>query len=114
MIKRAAEMRTELRPNLKGGVGDINMTYLVEKEESLGKMNVCGILTVNPGCTIGLHPHGPDAELYYILEGDLVCTDNGVDSALHAGDSMFTSGGETHSVENNSDKPAKILAVVIV
>ena len=114
MIKRAAEMRFEDRQSLRGGIGNIGMTYLVEKEESLGKMNICGILTVNPGCSIGVHPHGPDAELYYMLEGELVCTENGVETVLYAGDSMFVGDGNNHGVENKTDKPAKMLAVVIV
>lgn len=113
MIKRKSEMRYEDRKNLKDGVGSIGMLNLLEKDDTLGKTNICGILTIEPGCSIGLHAHGPDGEIYYILEGELSCTDNGVTDVLYCGDAMFTGDGKTHSVVNNTDKTARMLAVVI-
>ena len=114
MIRRKEQMTTTDRPNLRGGDGVIRAYNLLEPQELCGKANLCAIMTVDPGSSIGEHPHGPDAELYYMLEGTLEAWDDGEKTVLNPGDAMFTAQGKTHAVRNVSDKPAKMLAVVIV
>ena len=77
MIRRKEQMTTTDRPNLRGGDGVIRAYNLLEPQELCGKANLCAIMTVEPGCSIGEHPHGPDAELYYMLEGTLEAWDDG-------------------------------------
>ena len=48
------------------------------------------------------------AEMYYILEGELEGKENDQVVTLCAGDVMFTSFGDVHSVRNVTDKPAKM------
>jgi len=36
-----------------------------------------------------------------------------VETHLYEGDTMFTTNGETHSVRNATDKPVKMLAIVL-
>lgn len=113
MIRRKDQMKTEERPQMRGGEGVIHAYQLLEPADLCGKANLCAILTVDPGCSIGEHAHGPDAEIYYVLEGQLEASDNGEQTVLHPGDAMFTAQGKTHSVRNTGDQPAKLLAVVI-
>lgn len=113
MIKKKSEMRTATMENVRGGQGAINFTYLMEKEESFDKLNMCAILEVAPGCSAGNHAHLQDAEIYYLLEGELLTDDNGTEKILHAGDLMYTGNGESHSFVNKGKTPAKILAIVI-
>ena len=105
--------RREIRGAMRGGSGEIQLEHLFEKEETLGKLNLCARLTILPGCSIGLHPHGPDAEFVYVLSGEVTVDDNGVQRLLHAGDCTFTGGGAVHSVANNGSQPAQILGIVI-
>lgn len=51
--------------------------------------------------------------MYYILEGELEGKEKDQVVTLCAGDVMFTSFGDVHSVRNVTDKPAKMLAVVM-
>jgi mannose-6-phosphate isomerase-like protein (cupin superfamily) len=113
MIKHREQMRVELRDRIRGGDGTLHCVNLLEKAECAGKVNYCAIMTFEPGQSIGLHPHGPDAEIYYLLEGSLEVNDNGVETSFSAGDVMFTSNGENHSVRNGGQVTAKLLAVVI-
>ncbi|MBU5431137.1 cupin domain-containing protein [Intestinimonas sp. MSJ-38] len=113
MIRRKEQMRTSEKPNLRGGEGVIHAYDLLEAPEMREKLKLCSILTIEPGCSIGEHPHGPDAEFYYLLEGELEVTDNGEKTTFHPGDAMFTACGETHSARNNTQKDAKLLAIVI-
>lgn len=113
MIKKSSEIRYLMRSGLAGGSGEIGTHYLLEPEETNGKCRVCNLLTVMPGSSIGLHTHEKDVEIYYLLEGELSCTDNGKEETLYSGDVTFTGIGESHSLINKSNKPAKLLAIVI-
>lgn len=113
MIFRKSENRYEVRSELRGGKGELGFYHIMEKEDTLGKANMLARLTIEPGCSIGEHPHMPEAEIYYILSGEVVVTDNGAEAVLRAGDMMFTGNGDTHSVENRSGETAEFLAFIL-
>ncbi|WP_458863559.1 cupin domain-containing protein [Acidaminobacterium chupaoyuni] len=113
MLRRKDEMTSVKKPNLRGGEGVIDAYELLRPCDLSGKANLCAIMTVEPGCSIGEHAHQPDAEIYYMLEGELRVWDNGKETVFHPGDVMFTANGDTHAVRNDSDAPAKMLAIVI-
>ena len=95
------------------GEGLIHIKELTNPEQLRGHGKLFNHLVIDPGCSIGPHPHGPDAELYYILEGELEGKENDQVVTLCPGDVMFTSFGDVHSVRNVTDKPAKMLAMVL-
>ena len=51
--------------------------------------------------------------LFYMLEGELVCIEDGEEVILKPGDCTATANGDKHQIINRSDKVAKVLAVVI-
>lgn len=114
MVKHTQDMRTELKKNLRGGSGEIETLHLLEQNELLGKCSLCSRMTLLPGVSIGEHPHSPDAEIYYCLSGEITVGDNGQQKVLHAGDIMFTGGGDSHWAKNLSSEPAEMLAIVIL
>lgn len=113
MITRCEDMRVEMRDRLRGGEGTVKFVHLLDKERTFGKVNLAALLHIQPGQSIGLHPHGPDAEFYYMLRGRLAVTDNGVETYLNEGDAMFTGNGESHSVRNDGEQPAVLMAIVL-
>ena len=113
MITVKDARKTEVRENVRGGTGALKFGHLFDQAELLSKCNVCAEIEMPPSSSIGAHPHGPDAELYFILEGEITVTDDGVKKVLKAGDAVFTGDGKTHSAVNESDRPAKMLAVVV-
>ncbi len=113
MTRKAEEMRYLSRQNLRGGDGEIGTLFLIEKDEMMDKADLCAILTVNPGCSIGRHPHDPEAEIFYVLEGEVQYFDNGEEVPMRAGDACFDGNGQIHGVRNITDKPARLLAVII-
>jgi mannose-6-phosphate isomerase-like protein (cupin superfamily) len=112
MIRRKAEMSTEIRENIRGGHGSLHCVNLMERNPE-GKVLYCALMHFKPGESIGLHPHGPDAEIYYALKGKFHVNDNGTDSDLDEGDLMYTSNGEQHCIENRGTEPAQLMAIVI-
>lgn len=112
MIKKKEEMRLGSVIGLRGGVGELYQEHILEKDETGGRTDMFCIFTIDPGKTIGLHTHDTNAEVYYMMEGEVEVNQNGEPHIIKTGDVVFTADGQSHSVANNSDKPAKILAII--
>ena len=113
MIKRRSEMTTRVVENVRGGNGSVRFLDFLRPDETYGKMRVCSESTLEKGCSIGRHPHDPDAEIYIILSGKGVVDDNGTITTVSAGDVVYTGNGEFHALANEEDEPLKFIAVVI-
>lgn len=113
MIKRKEAMHHTARANMRGGNGTIHGVTIFEPEE-VTKTRIFSVLTLQPGDSVGIHPHEVEGEAYLILEGEAVVTEDGVDYLLHAGDAEYCTDGHTHGVANQSDKPVSLLAIVIL
>ena len=113
MIKRKEEMETIYPEHVCNGLGSIEKKFVFSTEEMLDKAKMFARITLPDGSSIGEHPHQPEAEIYYILEGEVVVTDNDRQEILHPGDAVFTGNGDRHSVTNASGKPAVLMAVIL-
>lgn len=100
------------RDKMRGGNGVIDETVLLNPELAENKISMLSVLTLAPGDSIGLHAHAENAEVYYVLKGELITSDNGTERLLRPGDVTFTHKGATHSLENRSSQPAAIVAVI--
>lgn len=112
MLKRKTEMEHEWKTKLWGGTGTLDISKVFTPRELGGRANVFNVITLQPGDSIGLHKHVDDAEVYYVLQGELRAIDDGVEVVLRVGDAIFTSDGGTHRAENCTDQEVKMLAVV--
>lgn len=113
MVRKKEEFRKELKEGLRGGAGTAKLAHLFDKDELLGKCEMCAIVELEQGASVGEHSHIADAELVYVLEGEVTTTQNGTKKVLKPGDASFIGGGNTHSTVNLTDRPTKVLAVVI-
>ena len=112
MIKYQNEMRLRTREGVRGGNGTIEDLNILEPEEMLGKATLFTRFFLDPGDSIGWHEHRDDAEIYYVLSGELTVIQPEGERLLKAGDVAFTANGEGHSVENRSGEKAEMLAVI--
>lgn len=113
MIRRANEQSIEKKEHLRGGEGYVTLQHLLNPSETFGKCKMAARITIEQGNTIGDHAHDPDAELCYLLEGELTITDGGKEYVMHPGDAWICGGGDRHSTMNKSDAPAVFLGIVI-
>ena len=113
MIRRNNEMREELIQGLKEGKGIIKLFHMLEKEELSGKGRLCAKEIIEPGNSIGYHKHEGDFELYYVLEGEGIVNDNGVESAVRKGDVVLTGNGKYHSIRNAGTKSLELIAIIL-
>ena len=113
MIKRKKDMQARIVEGARGGHGSVQFLDLLSEDESLGKLRIAAETTLEKGCSIGRHAHGPDAEIYIMTQGKAVVDDNGEVSTVTVGDIIYTGGGAFHSISNEEDEPVKLFALVI-
>ena len=114
MISKYCGNREEKRV-IAGGNGEAVLNHYYNQKDMLDKARLCAQITLEPGVSFGEHSHTGEAEFYYMLEGKLVSINSdGTEEAFVKGDLMFTGGGKSHAIRNDSDKPAKMLAIVVL
>ena len=111
MITRSSEQQKSIREYMRGGKEYVTLTAL-SKELPAGA-RIFDTLTLIPGASIGYHVHENETELFYFLEGCGRVQDDDTFYDVSAGDSMCTTNGHGHSVENTGDHDLVILAVII-
>lgn len=113
MIKKAADFQTDYREHMRGGNGTVELTSFATPDELNNKGRLFANITLKPGCSIGYHVHEADSELFYLMKGEVVYNDNGVECTLSAGDVMICPVGTGHAIANNSQETAEICAVIV-
>jgi mannose-6-phosphate isomerase-like protein (cupin superfamily) len=113
MIKKAADLRIKLEPNLKGGRETTRIINILEPEETFGTGRLFGVSIIPPGGSIGQHTHQGDFETYYILKGSARVNDNGVTRDLGPGDMTQCKDGDFHSIENTGNVDLEYLALIL-
>lgn len=99
--------------NVQNGKGLIHMKDLTDREGLYGHGRMFSHVTINPGCSIGYHPHHHETEFYYILKGEGVFNDNGEEVLVHPGDICATGFDQFHSLENQSSEPLEMIALIV-
>jgi mannose-6-phosphate isomerase-like protein (cupin superfamily) len=114
MVKKATDRVLEIKKNLRGGAGDVELLHVFNEKELKGHCRLFAQITLQPGCSIGHHIHENEEEVYHILSGIGTVDDNGVEKQLNPGDSMLIGNGEAHSITNNGNVPLVFLAVILL
>ncbi len=114
MIRRAAEMMSEIRERMRGGEGSVEIVQIVDPAGLGGKCRLLAKLKIAPGSSIGPHRHEGEDEVFYILKGTALVDDNGSQTTVGPGDAVVTGGGALHAVVNNGNEMLEMLAVIIL
>jgi len=113
MIIRGKDIEAKNVENPRGGRGSlINMGYEVMSQFS-GNIKMFSVANLKPDSLIGYHTHEDDMEIYFMLDGSGIVSDNGQEDILYPGDLLITQKGEGHSIENKSGSDITFLAMII-
>jgi len=104
----------QLETCVQNGKGVCKLKELATPEQMYNKARLFKHITLDPGCSIGYHTHEHETEFYYMLCGEAVFSDNGTEVTLQAGDVAAIGYGEGHSLENRSNAPVEIIALIIM
>ena len=114
MIQRANNMEKEVREKMKGGKRSVTVTHILHQKQITGKCRFFGKMLINPGCSVGLHRHDDEEEIYYVLKGKGIAEDNGIRQEVEEGDVIVTGGGSSHSIENTTNEPLEVMGVILL
>lgn len=114
MIKTSEMMTREIRTKMRGGEGEVELIELFTSAELTGKARLVARLTLKQGCSIGFHEHDQEEELFYVLEGEGVFTENGRETLVKKGDATLTGNGSGHSIRNDRPEPLVLMAVILL
>jgi len=113
MIKKAADFETKYNEKMRGGNGTVEITNFVSPAELNDKGRLFANITLRPGCSIGCHVHENESELFYVMKGEALYNDNGVEHPVSAGDVMICPAGTGHAVANNGTEDVALCAVIL-
>ena len=74
---------------MAGGEGHVIIDHLLTTEQLNGKCGLYAKVTLEPGCTLGVHEHHGETETYYLLSGEGMYYDNDKSYPVKAGDVTF-------------------------
>lgn len=112
MIRKKEDMELLHVENSGNVKGELTKQFLLYPDETYGKTAMCATIELPHGSMIAEHDHTDDAELYYLLDGEAVVTDNDDTHLFHAGDVVFTGGGNRHSIRNESGTTIHFIAII--
>lgn len=113
MLKNSKDFSAELRENMRGGDGIVEVTNFVTADELNNKGRLFGKIVLKSGCGIGYHVHENDSELFYIIKGTATYDDNGTTKTVSAGDVTLTPAGTGHSIKNEGDEDVELIALIV-
>ena len=97
----------------EGGFGTLVLDKFNGKAVNPANVRLYAYATLEPGAKVGYHIHKGESEIYYILSGRGLYSDNGCERAVAPGDVTFTPDGEGHSIENIGDSVFEFMALVV-
>lgn len=85
--------------------------FVLTPEQSGGKLAAITVdlVPLDPGPPP--HTHTREDETFYVLDGPVVFSDNGVERELQTGQCFFGPRNRMHKFRNPQDKPAKLLCL---
>ncbi|MCL4425420.1 MAG: cupin domain-containing protein [Firmicutes bacterium] len=113
MLRLAKDMTHDVAEGRRGGKGPVEMTVILRADEMKGPVRLFNRVTLLPGSSIGYHQHEAEEEIYYILRGQGMVNDNGIERAVQAGDALLTGDGAGHAIENTGSEPLEMVAIII-
>lgn len=98
--------------HVQNGEGHMYRDLLLTEDQIHGELTYVSSITLEPGCSIGVHTHSGDNEMYYIYEGTGTYTDGDETYPVQAGDVLFCNDGETHGIANEGNAPLRFVALM--
>lgn len=111
MIVRASDMHSE-KKNMRNGAGLCQVLDILPSK-SVPHGRLYSKITIERGCSIGIHDHVKETEYYYLLSGQGIVTEDDGEKVVSAGDLVVTGGGASHAIRNEHDEPLVFIALIL-
>src|SRR5437879_11430010 len=96
-----------------GGKGEIQSNRPFVSRDFESALHFVDFVIVPPGTSIGIHQHGANEELYFIVRGSAIMTVNGVEHQVEEGDLILNKPGWSHGLRNEGSGAVEILVIEV-
>lgn len=100
------KLAEEQLPHMRGGEGTVKARRFSDDKVKIMR------LTLEKGCSIGLHRHETSSEALFVLSGKANFVLDGSEETLEEGQCHYCPKGSEHTVCNREARPLVLLAVV--
>ena len=107
IVKNFLEMPGELQ-SIHNGKGRGENVLVFDAADFDTPCKFIRYVEMEPGSSIGVHPHGENEEVYVVLSGNGVMTVNDESQTVKTGDVILNKPGWRHGLENVSTEPLKL------
>lgn len=114
MIIKNQDRAYETRPQMRGGEGAAQVALVDEVQSQAAKCRLLGTITLEPGSSIGHHVHEGECEMFYILRGEALVSDDDAQHRLSPGDTLITPSGHGHSIACAGGETLEFVAVIVL
>ena len=97
----------------RGGKGIIINNRYLDSHELDNNLQGFYVNELLPSGVIGNHMHEGEEEIYYIIEGNGIIQDNGVEIPIGKGDVIYTKSGESHGMINTGTESLKFIGFIV-
>lgn len=114
-VYRNANLQTWNRDSLGGGQGTVFGQFAFTRNDAQPDwvMKEVGWMTLEPGCSIGLHRHDSNEDAYIIVSGTGVFIDSeGRETPVERGDATIARNGDSHALKNTGSEPLVFIGVI--
>lgn len=114
MIVKASEMKPVRREHFQEGPGGGYAYYAISPEEHIegSHFQMASRMVLDPGAGVGSHVHHNNEEIYFILEGTALYTEDEKSTTVEPGDILVLLRGHKHAILNTGSAPLVFLAVI--
>lgn len=111
MLKRYSDLEPKIRESIRGGTGHGTVRDYIAQGEMVG-VHFVSRVTLDPGASVGAHPHPHEEELYVLIEGSGTAQVDEARFPVATGDAFLCRAGHSHGLRNNGPGPLTFLAVL--
>ena len=114
MIKKNSDMTRKTVEHMRDGKGSVDQMLILDGRDMAKHARLFGMMTLDKGCSIGLHTHTKETEYYFILAGEGIVTEADGDKPVSKGDVVITGDGESHAIRNEGTAPLVFIALIVL
>lgn len=103
-----------LKPEvIHGGVGECMHSTVFSESEFDTPVRFMNYTVLPPKTTFGMHKHGDDNEVYIVLSGEGIYTQDGEAAEVRKGSVMINGVNSSHGIENTGDCNMELLVLEV-
>ena len=100
-------------PNCHDGVGVLKFVDVFQTESFASGLMFIHHTVLPPGTSVGLHAHENDEEIYIVLEGNGIYTQDNFIFGVKPGDVLRNKPFSSHGLENIGDVDLKLIVFCV-